>query len=239
MEVKKLSISDITANTYNPNKLTSQGFDDLKEKLDTLGFRGTICVWDRPTTFQIIDGEHRWRAAKQLDQPELQAEILTNEDLAAIAFELKKINLIDKVPKADDEAGLETVAQVLTWMLNKRFGDNEPELAAKMLKNLEKNFTAEQIGKTLSMRPEELRAYQSLLKMDKKELKQAKTILNAKHETFDLKLHLTKYQFEIIQAAVEHSKKAQKPDAVVEICNFYCRAKGVEVPEPPMEGTND
>jgi ParB-like nuclease domain len=105
LDLRDLSVTAIRANPWNPNTTTEEMREALRESLQDHGFVAPITVRPHPTTpglFEIVNGEHRWRAAIEegidtvpavvLDLPDTLAKKLTvilNEggepDLARLA----------------------------------------------------------------------------------------------------------------------------------------------------------
>ena len=61
LTLEYVDIDSIRPNDYNPNSHDTESFDLLLKSLDYFGFTQPIVV-NKPT-MQIIDGEHRFRAA--------------------------------------------------------------------------------------------------------------------------------------------------------------------------------
>ena len=72
---KVVPIEQIVPNSYNPNKQTDFIYQKEKESIKKHGFIDPLLV--RRVTggkYEIIDGEHRWKAAKELEYKELKVE---------------------------------------------------------------------------------------------------------------------------------------------------------------------
>lgn len=64
-----ISINKIKPNNWNSNELNSKEFQKLVEDIKINGFVGAIVVRENGNgTYEIIDGEHRWRALKTLGE---------------------------------------------------------------------------------------------------------------------------------------------------------------------------
>ena len=72
MKIEIKSISDIKANSYNPNVIDEKRFKALVENIKKFGFLSPILI-DRDNT--IIDGAHRLRAAQEAGLKEIQCVI--------------------------------------------------------------------------------------------------------------------------------------------------------------------
>lgn len=65
IKIEYVETSTLNPNSYNPNKHNTTSFDLLIQSIRLFGFTQPIVV--RKGTNEIIDGEHRWRAAAVLD----------------------------------------------------------------------------------------------------------------------------------------------------------------------------
>lgn len=82
----------LTPNPWNPNKMQDRTFAAEKESIGRFGFVDPITVRPHPELdgkFQIIDGEHRWRAAGELDIKKVPVVVLTIGDAEA-----KKLTIV-------------------------------------------------------------------------------------------------------------------------------------------------
>ncbi len=73
----KLLIVDINlldANPWNPNEETPLMFDKVRSNIKEFGFIDPVLVREKDGRYQIIDGEHRWRAAKELGFTEVSIQ---------------------------------------------------------------------------------------------------------------------------------------------------------------------
>jgi ParB/RepB/Spo0J family partition protein len=125
-KVKKEKIGTLEPNPYNPNRQDEDVFELLCKSISEDGFTQPILV--HTETRQIIDGEHRWRAARHLgmkmipvvfaDMTPEQMRIATlrhnrargeeEEDLTAAIFreleEMEAIPMAQESLMMDDEA---------------------------------------------------------------------------------------------------------------------------------------
>lgn len=79
---------------YNPNFMPTEMFEALKENIQNNGLIGSILVRSHPTkkgSYEIIDGEHRWKACKELGYTEISVIILDLNDINA-AIQLIRFN---------------------------------------------------------------------------------------------------------------------------------------------------
>jgi ParB/RepB/Spo0J family partition protein len=64
LNVEYINPKDIKPNDYNPNRQSEHDFNLLLKSMEEDGFTQPIVV--QKSTRQIVDGEHRWRAAQHL-----------------------------------------------------------------------------------------------------------------------------------------------------------------------------
>jgi len=75
-EIKLIDINLIYPNLYNPNVMDKKTFGLIKRSIIKDGLIGSIIVREDNGKFIIIDGEHRWKAAKELGYTEIPIIIL-------------------------------------------------------------------------------------------------------------------------------------------------------------------
>lgn len=64
ISILTVETAQLRPNPWNTNIVGAQNFDKLKNSIDRLGFFKPILVRDMEDgTYQILGGEHRWRAA--------------------------------------------------------------------------------------------------------------------------------------------------------------------------------
>ena len=61
----------IRPNAFNPNQMDDDTFRKEIESIRRFGFIDPVTVREVEGGFEILDGEHRWRAAGELDLPEI------------------------------------------------------------------------------------------------------------------------------------------------------------------------
>lgn len=129
LNVRTVPVGDLRPNPWNPNTMTPEEERAVGESIDLYGFLDPVTV--RPIArgkYQILDGEHRWRAAKRAGR------------------ETVLVNVLD-VP--DD-----LTAKKLTLILNQRGGPDRVELA-RLLAELQREL-GKDVGKGLPYTADEL-----------------------------------------------------------------------------------
>ena len=83
MKVEEIEIDKIFPNEYNPNEMDKKTFDNLKSEIKKSGMVQPLLI--RPkgkspsglkTFYEIIDGEHRWKASKEVGLKKIWAAIV-------------------------------------------------------------------------------------------------------------------------------------------------------------------
>lgn len=77
---KQVAIDLIDPNKWNPNVETPEMFAKVKANIEKYGFVDPVFVRAKGERYELIDGEHRWRAAKQLGYSEIICEVIEGLD---------------------------------------------------------------------------------------------------------------------------------------------------------------
>lgn len=97
-------------NTWNPNRMDDFMYAKELESIKRFGFAVPIIVRSTATGLEIVDGEHRWRAAKELG--------------------------LDRIPIWDLGRISDMDAKQLTIVLNETRGQPDKERLARLVQNL-------------------------------------------------------------------------------------------------------
>ena len=127
----EVDINSVHPNKWNPNVEPPLVYEKLLESIKQHGFTQPILVREYVGEYQIIDGEHRWKACK----------------------ELKFTNIkIESLGEIDDK-----IAKLLTLLLNNIHGEDDVLKRAKILKQLSEGqlalfpATADEIAEELKL----------------------------------------------------------------------------------------
>lgn len=83
--------TEIRPNNYNPNRMTDAQFKELVDELSRLGrVPKPVVVRSTPAGWIIVDGEHSWRAARELGWPDVQCEVVDVDDVEAMRQTFKR-----------------------------------------------------------------------------------------------------------------------------------------------------
>jgi len=96
---KLVAIDKVDANLWNPNVMGKVEYDAMKQDMNMHGVTGIDAILVSPfhcffsektitDRFVIVDGEHRWRAAKELGWKEIRCEIIdvSEDDAKALSY---------------------------------------------------------------------------------------------------------------------------------------------------------
>ena len=100
LKIEQVPIDQLNPNPYNTNVVSPDNEEKIKESLRRFGQFKPILVREQDQGFEIIGGEHRWRAAKELGLENVAVINLGNIS----DEEAKKISLIDNGRYGEDDA---------------------------------------------------------------------------------------------------------------------------------------
>lgn len=78
LEVTYLPPDKLRPNSYNPNRQDPKDFALLLRSMQEDGFTQPVVA--QRDTYEIVDGEHRWRAARELGLPEIPVVLVDMEE---------------------------------------------------------------------------------------------------------------------------------------------------------------
>ena len=122
LDFRLLPIAKLRPNPWNPNRIPAELLGKLRAAIAERGMLGTLLVRPREDHFEVVDGEHRLRIARELGLTEVPCLV---------------------VPLSDTEAKIKTL------QLNGLRGENDPELLARLLLDLSLDFDMEKLAKEL------------------------------------------------------------------------------------------
>ena len=130
---EEIEIELIFPNKWNPNSQSKEIFDKLKEVITKVGFVDSVLVRRiKGGVYEILDGEHRWRAATELGFKTVQCDVMDGE--------------------VDD-----SLARTLTLVMNNTRGEDDVIKRAQVLKEISEGqlgllpFNREQIDEELKL----------------------------------------------------------------------------------------
>jgi len=113
-----ISLDMLRKNSWNPNVMNDEMYRKELASIRKFGYVNPILARDLGTHYEIIDGEHRWKALKQLAYSEAEVTViegLTDEEAKQLTIVLNETrgtpdqgklgnllrDLLENVPKAD------------------------------------------------------------------------------------------------------------------------------------------
>lgn len=113
-----ISLSKLRPNSWNPNVMNDEMYRKELASIRKFGYVNPILARDLVSHYEIIDGEHRWKALKQLGYEEAEVTIiegLSDEEAKQLTIVLNETrgtpdqgklgtllrDLLENVPKAD------------------------------------------------------------------------------------------------------------------------------------------
>lgn len=118
-----VSVTELAPNPWNPNAMDPFMFDKAVASIKEFGFVDPITCRTATTGWEIIDGEHRWKAASLMS--------------------------LDTVPIFDLGSVPDDAAQQLTIVLNETRGSVDPRKLGALLRELAARNTKEKLLATL------------------------------------------------------------------------------------------
>jgi ParB family chromosome partitioning protein len=83
LEVVYIRVDQLVPNPWNPNKMSDEMLRKEIDSIKEFGFVDPIHCRSLGEAFQIIDGEHRWKAAKMIGMEEIPVILLDVDDVVA------------------------------------------------------------------------------------------------------------------------------------------------------------
>ena len=77
IRARTVDSSELVANPWNPNRMTAQMYAKALESIKLYGFIDPLTVRPFGNAFQIIDGEHRWKAGLDLGMTVFPCVVVT------------------------------------------------------------------------------------------------------------------------------------------------------------------
>lgn len=127
LKISYVKPEDIKPNDYNPNRQDPRDFELLLKSMTEDGFTQPIIV--QKSTKQIVDGEHRWKAAQELGFKEIP------------------VVFVDMTPEQ---------MKIATLRHNRARGEEDLELTANVLKDLQDLGAIEWAQDSLMLDDEEI-----------------------------------------------------------------------------------
>lgn len=183
----------LAPNDYNPNIMTDELFQFLVKQIQEKGFRQPIII--KPDD-EIIDGEHRWRAAKQLGLPEVPCIIIEEE---------------------------REVQMISTITMNRTRGQMHPLKFAEVIHDLHKTYTLPELESLLGYEKVELQDSLNLMKIPADLDARVRALAEEEARTLPrlISFMMLPDQVEILERALSMTDKKTRPDQLTVLAAFY------------------
>jgi len=204
-EILTVDINLVHPNPYNPNVVEDSVFEQLKKNIIQEGLIGAIVVRDdkeKSGEYVIIDGEHRWRAAKDVGYKEIPIIVLDR-----------------KLPDA----------MIATINFNKLRGELDTIKLAEVIHELNKTYSTEELEDRLGYTSEELLGMEELLQYDFENVEEKPIKLSSTTQSeYTFEVVLSAVQYKTIEGALATAKKSDNAEAITVICSEYLKRHGKE-----------
>jgi ParB-like chromosome segregation protein Spo0J len=132
LAIEYVPIDSIEPNSYNPNRQSQRDFELLKRSMREDGFDQPVLV--QRATNQIVDGEHRWRAARELsvECTACEAPLDAHPETCTVA---KARRGFDPIPVVFVDMSAEQM-RISTLRHNRARGSEDYELSNALLRDL-------------------------------------------------------------------------------------------------------
>lgn len=143
-EIRKVLLTDIRPNNYNPNIMTTAKLAELKKTIGKHGFLQPIVIRPDPENegkYVIVDGEHRWLVVK--DDPRYQ--------------EPQAVIFVD----ADED-----LAKAQTINMNLIRGELDRVKVSGILHDLLQRYSMEEVQDLIGMNQDEIQTYDDMAGFD-------------------------------------------------------------------------
>jgi ParB/RepB/Spo0J family partition protein len=197
MDITMIAVDKVQPNKYNPNVVPEKIMELLKKSIETGGIEQPVLVREDANekgAYIIIDGEHRWKTAKDLG-------------IKHIPCTIKDID--------------ENEAKIQTINMNKLRGEFDSLKLAEVLKSLKDVYTPEELEDKLGYSEIELKSFDDLLDFDPAAFNMDPDALNKVIEADknseimlnEFSVSCSLKQLEIIEAALSVTEEVDKDKA--------------------------
>ena len=198
-KIKTIDVNEIRLNKYNPNVMEPELMTQLNERMKEEGIlQPTLLRHIEPNgkiKYEVVDGEHRYLAAKNIGYEEIPAIVLDK-----------------KLPEA----------MISSINMNKLRGEFDTLRLAEVIHTLHKTYSIEELERKLGYTSEQVKGLENLLEYDFDSFNDEGVKLEENMpEEYEFKNMLNAKQNRIIEKAIKITKKEDIPDALVTICLEY------------------
>lgn len=205
IELQWLEPEKLKPNPWNPNRMRPDIAARLSAEIRRKGVLLPLVVRPDQGRFQIIDGEHRWQAAQKIGLARLPCIVVEMD---------------------------ESEARLKTLQLNRLRGEDEPELLARLLRELNVEMSIDQLASRLPFDKVEIEQSIDLLAL--KESEESRRRLEQEMQEIAKDRIFSIVVSESEKAAIERAiglaqnslgQPLRPGSALAEICEHYCKHK--------------
>jgi hypothetical protein len=190
-----VKIDDVVPNPWNPNKMPEHLFEKMKKVIAEKGLFGSVIVRPYAGCYQLLDGEHRVRACKELGWTE-------------IPVECSEVEITDEETK------------FWTMYFNNMRGKDDVEKVAKLLNEISSGQ-----AQLLPMSEEEQQNTKELFKFDFSQFeKRAKEASEEKEKFRIIIIDVPEEEYKLWQFCKKYAEKEEQTiekDLLVKMCKDY------------------
>jgi len=207
IEIKWIKTELFVENPWNPNRMSQGNFHKLMREIRNKGFVAPILARPFHGRYQIIDGEHRWKIARELNLPAIPGVITELDDAEA---------------------------RIKTLQLNGLKGENDPDRLAVLLSELAGDYQPEDLARALPWSDFEIE--QMIAMTEDQTLNISRQMANTiKLKPPDLELYavvVTPARREEIERAINSAKQGQgitdDGEALSSVCRKYLETQNAK-----------
>ena len=127
-ELREVAVAEIAANPFQPRRaFDPAALDDLKRSLAATGLLQPVVVREAAGGFQLVAGERRWRAAKELGWKRIPAVVRDVDDRTLLLLALVENLQRASLSPIDEAEGYERLAR--------EFGLSHAEIAERVARD--------------------------------------------------------------------------------------------------------
>lgn len=191
-----VSITKLKPNEWNPNEQSEFIFLREKRSIEKYGFVMPVLVRELPEGgYEIIDGEHRWRAVREIHAEGIPIYTTPKKDSV---IPKGKINIKNLGEVSDPDA------KQMTILMNKLRGESDTLKEADLLKNLAETENFQALADLLPFQEDELGNMIKMADFDWDEFKEgSETRPDDDEKWVTVKFRLSQDQANVVNEAIE------------------------------------
>ena len=190
-----VDITTLTPNEWNPNEQSDFIYLREKKSIEKFGFVMPVLVRQVGDKLEIIDGEHRYRAMREIHAEGVDVFTTPEKDHKIPKGKINVKNM-GVIPDA--------AAKQMTILMNELHGEADTIRKADLIKNLASEMEFDDLAELLPFPEDELKNYIELADFDWEDYKSGEDTRPADDEKWvTLKFRMAQDQATIIQSAIE------------------------------------